>query len=430
LKENQDIEQLFRKEFDSFEVQPSAKVWRGVRHDLFVRNFFRFSPWSVNVWYIGSVLLVGAIVVLNVFVPQREMQDANGIDQITEYKEQYANGKMPLAEVKTESNEAELYDKPVSRPKETKSSLKETDGKDLTALDNLQLQASASEEQIIPYDTRTAKHEALIGNPSLTAWFGSSVSEGCAPLSSNFLNLSQNAVRYLWSFGDGGSSELANPGYIFDKPGTWLVSLTAFSENNEISVYTSSIQVNPRPEASFSLDIQEIQGEGQTLNFYNYSSGADNYLWDFGDGTSSILKDPDHFFRQKTRAGIKLLAYTDAGCVDSFLMDNPLTDAVPTMLFPTAFSPSATGPGSGQYSHQSLANDVFHPNVSEIPEEYELKIYNRSGILLFESRDISVGWDGYYHEELVPRGVYVWKASARFADGKKVVKAGDVTVVW
>ncbi|MBV5336454.1 MAG: gliding motility-associated C-terminal domain-containing protein, partial [Deltaproteobacteria bacterium] len=293
-----------------------------------------------------------------------------------------------------------------------------------------QILPAKAETPLIRPETEMAAANLQTPGTAVTAWFSPSLSEGCAPLTITFSNLSQNAVRYSWSFGDGGSSQLKDPVYIFDEAGTWLVTLTAYSQDNSLSVYTETITVNPRPEARFSMDVQDRQNDGLPVYFYNYSRGAESFLWDFGDGTTSILKEPDHYFSKKSLTGIKLLAYTAEGCSDSTILQDPFKEGEPVFIFPTAFSPSVAGPNSGQYSLNNPENDVFYPHVEEIPAEYQLRIFNRLGVLVFESNDIHTGWNGYYHEELVPQGVYVWKARAKFEDGRSVVKMGDVTVIY
>ena len=265
---------------------------------------------------------------------------------------------------------------------------------------------------------------------TVLAWFRPADAEGCAPFTTYFQNYSQNAVKYSWSFGDGGSSEKANPSYIFDEPGTWFVTLTAWSADNQISVYTDSIRVNDVPQARFSMDAQGEPGSGLPVYFYNYSRGAESYLWDFGDGSTSILKEPDHNFSKKKITDIKLTVTSVKGCSDTTVLRDAFKEGEPVFLFPTAFSPNTSGPGSGQYSKKNDENDVFYPHVTEEPEEYQMMIFNRAGILLFETTDIHTGWDGYYKESLLPQGVYVWKARAKFSDGRSVVKMGDVTLLW
>ena len=110
------------------------------------------------------------------------------------------------------------------------------------------------------------------------------------------------------------------------------------------------------------------------------------------------------------------------------ILKNAFEEGSPEIIFPNAFSPNMNGPNGGYYSDMDKTNDVFHPWISEIPVEYQLKIFNRKGNLLFESMDLNIGWDGYYNQSLQPIGVYIYKIRAKFSDGKTVVKMGDLTL--
>jgi gliding motility-associated-like protein len=96
--------------------------------------------------------------------------------------------------------------------------------------------------------------------------------------------------------------------------------------------------------------------------------------------------------------------------------------------FPNAFSPNVVESSGGFYNVNSLDNDVFFP-IHKGVEDYKLQIFNKWGELLYESSDIAKGWDGYYRGQLVKQDVYVWKVEARFVNGQKYEKAGDVTVI-
>ena len=71
---------------------------------------------------------------------------------------------------------------------------------------------------------------------------------------------------------------------------------------------------------------------------------------------------------------------------------------------------------------------MFHPVASGVAS-YNLKIYNKVGLLVFESSDIEMGWDGYYKGQLCPPGVYVWKVRGTYRNGQAIVMAGDVTLI-
>ena len=42
------------------------------------------------------------------------------------------------------------------------------------------------------------------------------------------------------------------------------------------------------------------------------------------------------------------------------------------------------------------------------PYGFNMQIFNRWGEIIFETNDMTIGWDGTYGGELVPDGSYVW----------------------
>lgn len=108
----------------------------------------------------------------------------------------------------------------------------------------------------------------------------------------NFQNLSTNANDYFWDFGDpeSGSANTSteqNPEHIFSSPGTYTVRLIAineqFSDTIEVPVQVYS---NLVPEAGFTF----TQSTENCLEyqFSNTSTGAQSYVWNFGDTLSPI----------------------------------------------------------------------------------------------------------------------------------------------
>jgi len=62
---------------------------------------------------------------------------------------------------------------------------------------------------------------------SVTASFFVDSIDGASPLFVNFTNTSTNATDYSWNFGNGDTSSLVDPSYIFNPPGNHIVVLTA-----------------------------------------------------------------------------------------------------------------------------------------------------------------------------------------------------------
>ena len=63
---------------------------------------------------------------------------------------------------------------------------------------------------------------------------------------------------------------------------------------------------------------------------------------------------------------------------------------------PNVFTPNGDG-----------TNEIFKPVTTEI-QKLTMYIYNRWGEMIFETSDINGGWDGKFHGNDVPTGVYFW----------------------
>jgi hypothetical protein len=97
------------------------------------------------------------------------------------------------------------------------------------------------------------------------------------------------------------------------------------------------------------------------------------------------------------------------------------------IAFPNAFKWNQSGPTGGYWNESSLNDNIFRPFFNNVIS-YNLQIFNRWGVLVFESNDIYKGWDGYFGSgNLGVQGVYVWRAKGQYADGAYFDKVGDVT---
>jgi hypothetical protein len=122
--------------------------------------------------------------------------------------------------------------------------------------------------------------------------------------------------------------------------------------------------------------------------------------------------------------------------VNSFSVDtlNSLTpvpdDKSGKIRFPNAFRWNRTGPTGGFWSENQVDDYTFRP-VFENIASYKLQIFSRRGMKIFDSSDVYKGWDGYLgNGGLALQGVYIWKASGKFFDGKEFDKTGDVTFIY
>ncbi len=277
-------------------------------------------------------------------------------------------------------------------------------------------------------DTVTQVVEILPPLPN-ASFLGSGV--GCAPLTVGFTNTSFGGLTYQWNFGDGGTSSADNPVYTYNAPGTYTVTLTAFGVGGGAQTVSNvdSVVVYPNAVAYFVIQPNEVVVPSQPVFTYNLSGNATEYFWDFGDGSTYTSFNPVHYYTQGGTYDVMLIANNQWNCPDTFLLESAVHTRVSgDIQFPNAFTPNNSGPGDGSYDEMTYDNDVFFP-VYEGVEEYRLEIFNRWGELLFISKDVRKGWDGWYRGQPAKQDVYVWKCFARFSDGRESVLKGDVTLL-
>lgn len=164
-------------------------------------------------------------------------------------------------------------------------------------------------------DTSTSAIEIL---PSPTAVFQISDNEGCAPLTSDFINNSIGSTNYLWDFGDGNTSLDFTPAHTFSDSGLYVVALIASHSNGcPNDTATTSVNVFPVPIADFDFDKAETCGVPMNVFFTNQSIGGLDYTWTFGDGQGSDVTQPNHTYTTDGDFVVDLLVKNNHGCRDS-----------------------------------------------------------------------------------------------------------------
>ncbi len=258
--------------------------------------------------------------------------------------------------------------------------------------------------------------------PKSVAAFGASPTSGCSPLKVNFLDNSTNATSWHWSFSDGGSSAIKFASHIFNA-GTWSVTLITSNANNcaDTLTKTNYINANPHPTANFGTTPSptipvELADANYQMN--NYSTGAVNYAWFFGDNTTSNLTAPTHSYSTPGDYFITLVAINAAGCTDTTTVGMFEVFPPSNIVAPSAFSPNGDG-----------ANDIFRIIYSPLISKINFTIYNRWGEMVFQTNNPKEGWDGTFNGIMQPLGVYMYTVNATFTDGKNLTKQGNVTLV-
>jgi len=268
------------------------------------------------------------------------------------------------------------------------------------------------------------------------------IPSGCSPLTMDINNTSLNTdtpgTTYMWDFGDGGASTSKNPSYVYFTPGTYHVELVVKGPGGT-SNYSQVVNAYPSPKANFELSPTTVFVNDEKVRMFNLSQGADSYLWEFGDGDTSKVKDPYHKYLEEGIYDVTLWAYINnvidgvtITCSDKYVLSPGVTvEPAGVLRFSTVFTPNKDGEINMDHlpTGGTEVDQFFYPPIREKVVGYKLQIFDRWGVLIFESRDINIPWNGYYHNKLCAQGVYIWYVEGKYANGTPFKKVGDVTLL-
>ncbi len=194
----------------------------------------------------------------------------------------------------------------------------------------------------------------------ITVWrphavFSVSTNYPCIGSIAHFNNTSSGITGSFWMFGDGDTSSTTSPDHIYRTVGTYTVKLVVIDAHGcrDTAVYAGYISVTS-PHAAFYMDDSFSICPPMPVHFTNSSTGATTYAWDFGDGATSVLTNPNDLYTVSGLYHIRLIATNSHGCKDTAYHDATLYG------YAGAFSYSPLSGCSPLLVH-------FHANLSNVP---------------------------------------------------------------
>ncbi len=133
-----------------------------------------------------------------------------------------------------------------------------------------------------------------------------------------------------WDFGDGTTSNQANPQKAYSTPGNYVVTLISGNTGcSDTSRFT--INVLPKPQTTFQATPVQSCRVPVTVTFTNTSAGAINFHWDFGDGTTSSEINPTHQYLSPGLFNVRLISTNASGCSDTLTQEQLIKIELPTV---------------------------------------------------------------------------------------------------
>lgn len=178
-------------------------------------------------------------------------------------------------------------------------------------------------------------HEVRIANPIANFEFKPSYA-ACPPLIDTFTNLSINADPngFIWEFGDGDRTDIADPIHIYTQPGVYSVALIATSYSGCMDTLSlDSIIFIDGPRGSFDFE-PKLGCDPHTVTFITESIQPAYHFLDYDNGivdSSRVLTTRDTFVFDYERADHylpRLILEDAAGCRQTFTNDSLFVETI------------------------------------------------------------------------------------------------------
>jgi gliding motility-associated-like protein len=225
-----------------------------------------------------------------------------------------------------------------------------------------------------------------------------------------------NGVNYVW-VGPAPSTNTVSTSSTASVtlPGTYIVVAT---NTCGISSPASQTLIGDTVKASFIED--SLIGVVPVLvSFTNTSVGNSlNYNWHFGNGDTSIAINPNENYTNVGTFQAMLIATDNLGCWDTASVKITVNEVPTIVIIPNIFSPNGDG-----------VNDIFSIRATGI-SNFDCKIYDRWGLLLYEWTGINGGWNGKgVNGNNSPEGTYFYLIIYTNNQGKIINKDGFFELV-
>ncbi|HIF15312.1 MAG TPA: PKD domain-containing protein, partial [Bacteroidetes bacterium] len=167
-----------------------------------------------------------------------------------------------------------------------------------------------------------------------TAVLNLSPSEGCIPLYVDFSEQSitnEPIVFWEWSFGNGSFSNDSTHQDSFFIQGTYTVNLLIFNSAGCSDTIQDSVVAGKKPIILFGPELDTLCIE-DSIQFRDSSLHTQEWLWDFGDGSTSTKPEPGHAYTDTGYFDVTVI-HNNRGCYDTLKVDSFVYIAPPKSFY-------------------------------------------------------------------------------------------------
>ena len=231
-----------------------------------------------------------------------------------------------------------------------------------------------------------------------------------------------SAVAWSWNFPNGNNAIIQNPlQQVYTTAGNFVVTTIATNSSGCKDTAVKNITIYPLPVATLPGTLTMAAGFPVTISA-TYSSNVASYLWSPA-ATLSCTNCPQPIANPKFNTTYQVLFTDSNGCRNTGEVTVIVICKNANVFMPNTFSPNGDG-----------SNDVFYPRGQGINRAKSLRVFNRWGEIVFESKDFPIndpnyGWKGMYKNNKAQPGVYVYQVEFYCDNGDIIRFEGNVSLI-
>ncbi len=220
------------------------------------------------------------------------------------------------------------------------------------------------------WNTVTKTNFITVGNP--IAKFSAPNPGGCVPATYNFTDRSTDLsgltfTNYEWTFGDGTAVSSSSPTVSYTYYASGMYDVQEIVTDNigckDTLAKTSFVNVS-NPDALFTTSTRHVCF-GDSVHFTRLYPGMIGSTWFFGDGTSSTLASPSHYYATKGNYTITHIVTDLSGCADTVQFINYLTVTRPKASFTMSDTFAVCPPLSVNFTNTSIDAATYKWNFGD-----------------------------------------------------------------
>ena len=203
--------------------------------------------------------------------------------------------------------------------------------------------------------------QITITSKPVTSFTTQGPTDACAvPVAVSFSNTTTGATAYKWMFGDGDSSNAAQPSHTYQQRGYYTVTLISYNANGCSDTLKQNNLVHVGPARITGIGNLPYAGCAPvTLGMSVLTDGSQTITsraWDFGDGTTGTEATPSHTYATAGIYDVAVVIRTSAGCTDTFSLQQAVTLAPKPAAGFTVLPPAVCGSRPFSFTDTSSGN--------------------------------------------------------------------------